>query len=1407
MSLFSSIRFAELAQNLVSGKGGRARGKANRFDQYRRDRARQSRRTMLLESMETRKLMAAEVFGTIYEDLNQNGTKDPSEDGLAGWVVYLDSNQDGAFGAGEPSDVTNIDGDYSFTGLSGGSYRVAEVVEAGWSPTSPISKDVSVEPDKKVRADFFNFAGGNISGVVWNDLDEDGSRLLDPETGEFLEPGLSGWTIYLDLNANEELDDSEPTFVTDEAGRFEFLNLPAGDYELTEVLPDGWEPTRQHDWKQTVEVIALEDSEAEFANFSNTNGSLRGVVFSDVNGNGDRDVDPITGDFLEPGLEGWVLFLDDNGNSLLDDGELSTLTDSDGEYDFLSVPFGTYHLVEQMQDGWSPSPERFSDQFVTVFGGDTTTAEPFANFTVMDGSISGLVWNDINRNGVRDFNALTGEFIDPPLGNWTVYLDLDRNGLISIDEPVVLTDAMGSYLFTGLQVGEYKVREVVSAGWETSAEFDDAQDVFVFSGTETVAADFANYDVSFAAPGSISGVVWHDADSNGVRADTEVGLEGWTVFLDQNNDGVLNETERSVVTPLDGSYTFSGISPSTISVGVLPKAGWRATAPASRSWTVTLRSGQDLTGFHFGQHEVSDSILSGTVYADRNGNGLRDPAEKGLSGITVYLDLNNNGVLEIAEPSLVTSTDLFYTPSSDEAGAYSFTHLAAGTYIVRTMIPDVLSSTPTTEREHTVVLGIGETRLGIDTAAVYRPTEIRGIKFEDLNGNSMRDAGEPPMVGKSIYVDMNRNGSWESPEPVSVTGEDGAYSFVGLPSDNYLIRESVDDGYVQTSPGTRGGTLWPEGISNPAVGNVSPTSITTILQDEESFLQTVSITLPGNGSLTDLVDVFLLFDDTGSFVNNSPIIRSAFPDIIANLQASLPGIDLGFGVGRMEEYGDFAFEFTTGRPFTLNQPIVAADTAGYMTAIQAALDRTTPGYGGDEPETDIEALFQVVTGRGFDGNNNGSVLDSGPAGLANTQLNPGDSGDVPSFASFVADPANAVMAAAGNIGGAGFRNGALPIILLATDTGFAYQPKGETQILGAGGLSLPLSELTQNSRSTTPFNAGAGIQETITGLNALGALVIGLGTNPEANVDPRQQLESISKLTGAINRSTTAIENGTADNIAPGDPLYFEIASGFGASVASGVVNAIENAVTNVAVDIEVRASDPSIQLINHSGTRLNIGAGMTASFDIEIVGDGAPHRFDLQFVRAGTNVVLGSIPVVIGTDIVGDGYHWEDVEDGDVVVGDDFSDRHSSSIPTNIAPSFIKGADQLVQEDSGSTTVLQWATSISPGSALENHQVLDFLVSSDRPDLFSVSPTVSPEGDLRFTPATNAFGTAVVEVRLHDDGGTANGGVDTSAPQYLTISINSVNDLPTFRAMSKILHRVYFNTRSIGEMEDRSNC
>ena len=90
-------------------------------------------------------------------------------------------------------------------------------------------------------------------------------------------------------------------------------------------------------------------------------------------------------------------------------------------------------------------------------------------------------------------------------------------------------------------------------------------------------------------------------------------------------------------------------------------------------------------------------------------------------------------------------------------------------------------------------------------------------------------------------------------------------------------------------------------------------------------------------------------------------------------------------------------------------------------------------------------------------------------------------------------------------------------------------------------------------------------------------------------------------------------------------------------------------------------------------------------------------------------------------------------------------------------------------------------AARITAGPADEATQALTFQASSDNPGLFAVQPTVFGDGTLTYTPAPNAYGSAAVTVVLHDNGGTANGGVDTSAPQTFTLTIAPVNDAPAF--------------------------
>jgi hypothetical protein len=144
-------------------------------------------------------------------------------------------------------------------------------------------------------------------------------------------------------------------------------------------------------------------------------------------------------------------------------------------------------------------------------------------------------------------------------------------------------------------------------------------------------------------------------------------------------------------------------------------------------------------------------------------------------------------------------------------------------------------------------------------------------------------------------------------------------------------------------------------------------------------------------------------------------------------------------------------------------------------------------------------------------------------------------------------------------------------------------------------------------------------------------------------------------------------------------------------------------------------------------------------------------------------------------------------MDDGGVANGgDDTSPPQNFSITVtavNDAPSFTAGADESLLEGAGSQTVNGWATAISPGPTDENGQTVTFNVTNDNNALFSVQPAISSTGTLTYTPTASALGSATVSVSLSDDGGTANGGLDTSAIQTFVISITAVNDEPSFTA------------------------
>lgn len=96
------------------------------------------------------------------------------------------------------------------------------------------------------------------------------------------------------------------------------------------------------------------------------------------------------------------------------------------------------------------------------------------------------------------------------------------------------------------------------------------------------------------------------------------------------------------------------------------------------------------------------------------------------------------------------------------------------------------------------------------------------------------------------------------------------------------------------------------------------------------------------------------------------------------------------------------------------------------------------------------------------------------------------------------------------------------------------------------------------------------------------------------------------------------------------------------------------------------------------------------------------------------------------------------------------------------------------VAPGSGPATMVGFVTDISPGPAVDAGQTVTFQVTNDNNALFTTQPAISSNGTLTFTPG-NTVGVAIVTVIAIDNGGTALGGSDTSAPQTLAIRVQEM--------------------------------
>lgn len=191
--------------------------------------------------------------------------------------------------------------------------------------------------------------------------------------------------------------------------------------------------------------------------------------------------------------------------------------------------------------------------------------------------------------------------------------------------------------------------------------------------------------------------------------------------------------------------------------------------------------------------------IGGTVFHDRDGDGVRDPDEPGLPAWTFFADANGDGVLNNPVGGTGTcgagATEFCGATGTD--GRYVLGSLRAGTYPVRAVRP--AGWLQTTVDATDVVLTDGADRTGVDigVAIVGR---IEGHVFLDVNRNGARDRRERLLRRWTVFLDANANGRLDAGERTTVTTARGFYAFSDLAPGAYAVALVPRRGFASGQP-------------------------------------------------------------------------------------------------------------------------------------------------------------------------------------------------------------------------------------------------------------------------------------------------------------------------------------------------------------------------------------------------------------------------------------------------------------------------------------------------------------------------------------------------------------------------------------------------------------------------------
>jgi hypothetical protein len=235
----------------------------------------------------------------------------------------------------------------------------------------------------------------------------------------------------------------------------------------------------------------------------------------------------------------------------------------------------------------------------------------------------------------------------------------------------------------------------------------------------------------------------------------------------------------------------------SVSTSAMATGGHSVTAVYSGDTNCTASTSTPMT-----QSVNAASSLAGYAYLDTNNDGVKQTSEAGITGVWITLS-GTNDLGAITPVSVQTSS----------TGTYSFANLRPGTYTISEATPagyldgiDTIGTqggTAGNDVLSNIVLSSGVN--GANNNFGELKNAVAGHTWRDMSGNGMTsDDTLLSGVTVQLYQDRNGNGTLDSTDgsaiATTVSNASGAYAFLNLAANQYIVNEVVPSGYVRTIP-------------------------------------------------------------------------------------------------------------------------------------------------------------------------------------------------------------------------------------------------------------------------------------------------------------------------------------------------------------------------------------------------------------------------------------------------------------------------------------------------------------------------------------------------------------------------------------------------------------------------------